>query len=251
MTLRRIVTVCALVVWVAPGAQADPQTRAVKDEASQAALSGAPWTDAEDALRVSMSRELARLESRPSDWSEALGALVTSRMTGDWQRRALRRRLEDAIAVGDVTFLATPNGWTYLAVLIDLFSRKVVGWATSETNNTALALAALNMAAHHRQPKPGLIHHTDRGAPYASSDYQERLSALGATASMSRKGNCYDNAVSESFFGTLKAALGERFESHCDAHNRLFEFIEVFYDGIRHHFVLGYRSPRAFERLES
>ncbi len=102
MTLRRIVTVCALVVWVAPGAQADPQTRAVKDEASQAALSGAPWAEAEDALRVSMSRELSRLESRPLDWSEALSALETSRMTGDWQRRALRRRLEDAITVGDV-----------------------------------------------------------------------------------------------------------------------------------------------------
>lgn len=160
-------------------------------------------------------------------------------------------KTRDAVWVGDVTFLATPNGWTYLAVLIDLFSRKVVGWATSETNDTALVLAALNMAAHHRQPKPGLIHHTDRGAPYASADYRERLSALGATASMSRKGNCYDNAVSESFFGTLKAELGERFESHRDAHNRLFEFIEVFYNGIRRHSALGYRSPRAFERLES
>ena len=107
------------------------------------------------------------------------------------------------------------------------------------------------MATHHRQPKPGLIHHTDRGAPTASTETRERLTVLGATASMSRKGNCFDNDVSESFFGTLKAELGERFESHRDAHNRLFDLIEVFYNGIRRHSVLGYHSPRAFKRLES
>ncbi|MCK6515669.1 IS3 family transposase [Myxococcota bacterium] len=155
----------------------------------------------------------------------------------------------DTAWVGDVTFLANPEGWTYLAVLLDLFSRKVVGWATSKTNDTALALAALNMAAQHRQPKPGLIHHTDRGSPYASADYRRRLTELGAVQSMSRKGNCYDNAVSESFFGTLKTELGERFESHSDAQRRLFDYIEVFYNGTRRHSAIGYQSPRAFERL--
>jgi putative transposase len=155
----------------------------------------------------------------------------------------------DTAWVGDVTFLANPEGWTYLAVLLDLFSRKVVGWATSKTNDTALALAALNMAAQHRQPKPGLIHHTDRGSPYASADYRRRLTELGAVQSMSRKGNCYDNAVSESFFGTLKTELGERFGSHSDAQRRLFETIEVFYNGTRRHSAIGYQSPRAFERL--
>ena len=155
----------------------------------------------------------------------------------------------DTAWVGDVTFLANPEGWTYLAVILDLFSRKVVGWATSKTNDTALALAALNMAAQHRQPKPGLIHHTDRGSPYASADYRRRLAELGAVQSMSRKGNCYDNAVSESFFGTLKTELGERFESHSDAQRRLFDYIEVFYNGTRRHSAIGYQSPRAFERL--
>ncbi len=155
----------------------------------------------------------------------------------------------DTAWVGDVTFLANPEGWTALAVLLDLFSRKVVGWATSKTNDTALALAALNMAAQHRQPKPGLIHHTDRGSPYASADYRRRLTELGAVQSMSRKGNCYDNAVSESFFGTLKTELGERFESHSDAQRRLFDYIEVFYNGTRRHSAIGYQSPRAFERL--
>ena len=107
------------------------------------------------------------------------------------------------------------------------------------------------MAVTHRQPKSGLIHHTDGGAIYTSADYRDHLTALGATPSMSRKGNCYDNAVSESFFGTLKTELGERFESHRDAHHQLFEYIEVFYNGIRRHSALGYISPRAFERLAS
>jgi putative transposase len=107
------------------------------------------------------------------------------------------------------------------------------------------------MAKHHRQPKPGLVHHTDRGAPIASAEIRERLSALGATSCMSRNWNCHDNAFSERFFGTLKADFGERFENHHRAHNQLFDLIEIFYNGVRYHSALGYHSPRAFELLES
>ncbi len=107
------------------------------------------------------------------------------------------------------------------------------------------------MAAHNHQPKPGLVHHTDRGAPIASAETRERQSALGATASMSRKGNFHDNAVSVSFLGTLKVEFGGRSESHHHAHNQLFDLIEIFYNGVRYHSALGYHSPRAFERLDS
>ena len=125
----------------------------------------------------------------------------------------------------------------------------MVGWATSKTNDTTLALAALSMAARHRQPQPSLLHHTDRGPPYASEEHRRRLAALGAAQSMSRKGSCHDNAVLESFFGTLKNELGERFERHSDAQRRLFDYIKVFYNGTPRHSAIGYHSPRAFERL--
>jgi transposase InsO family protein len=107
--------------------------------------------------------------------------------------------------VGDVTYVWTAEGWLYLAVLLDLFSRRVVGWATSDTNDTALALAALDHALQSRHPRTGLVHHTDRGSPYASEDYRAALARQGIVASMSRTGDCYDNAVAESFFASVKA----------------------------------------------
>ena len=110
-------------------------------------------------------------------------------------------------------------------------------------------MAALNTAAQHRQPKPSLIHHADRGSPTASADTRRRLAELGAVQSVSRKGNCDDNAVSESLFGTLKIELGERFERHSDALRRLFDTIEVFDNGTRRHSAIGHQSPRALERL--
>jgi transposase InsO family protein len=106
--------------------------------------------------------------------------------------------------VGDITFIPTAQGWLYLAVLLDLFSRRVVGWAMSETIDRSLCLSALRMALRNCKPKAGLLHHTDRGSQYASLDYQAALRAAGAVSSMSRKGNCWDNAVAESFFATLK-----------------------------------------------
>jgi putative transposase len=151
--------------------------------------------------------------------------------------------------VGDVTYIATSEGWLYLAVLLDLFSRRVVGWATSATNDRALALAALDRALRHRRPGTGLLHHTDRGSPYASEDYRAALARRGLVASMSRTGDCFDNAVAESFFATLKAEHvdHQHFASREVAHASLADYIENFYNPARRHSSLGYVSPIEFE----
>jgi transposase InsO family protein len=149
---------------------------------------------------------------------------------------------------GDVTYLRTPDGWLYLAVILDLFSRRVVGWALSPFNDRRLALRALESAVRRRRPHAGLVHHTDQGSPYASEDYQEALARRGMTCSMSRRGNCYDNAVVESWFGMFKTELGETFESFADAQLKTFDYIEAFYNTRRRHSALGYLSPAEFER---
>lgn len=151
---------------------------------------------------------------------------------------------------GDVTYIATAMGWVYLAVLLDLFSRRVVGWAMSATNDTELALAALYRAVRSRGAVPsGLVHHTDRGSPYASDDYRKALAALGMVASMSRKGDCWDNAVAESFFSTLRAELvdDERYATPEAAERSIGEYIEQFYNLERLHSHLDYVSPIEFE----
>jgi transposase InsO family protein len=152
--------------------------------------------------------------------------------------------------VGDVTFLPTAEGWLYLAVLLDLHSRRVVGWAMSERNDENLTLAALRMAIDQRQPPPGLLHHTDRGTTYASGRYQDELAAHGMVCSMSRKGNCWDNAVAESFFSTLdiECANQRPFSSRRAARREVIEYILGFYNPTRLHSSLGYMSPMEFER---
>jgi transposase InsO family protein len=152
---------------------------------------------------------------------------------------------------GDVTEITTGSGKLYLAVILDLCSRFVVGWALSACNDRYLALRALDVALRRRRPGAGLLHHTDQGSPYASEDYQRVLSAHGITCSMSRRGNCYDNAVVESFFSTLKAEIGERFLNHGAAKHLLFDYIEVFYNRQRRHSSLGYMSPAEYESLKS
>ena len=149
---------------------------------------------------------------------------------------------------GDVTFLRTPYGFVYLAVVIDLFSRFVIGWAVSAVNDRNLALSALRMALKRRCPGPGLLHHTDQGSPYASEDYQRALDDSGILCSMSRRGNCYDNAAVESFFSTLKTELGEDFESASDVKTQAFDYIEIFYNQQRMHSALGQESPADYER---
>lgn len=151
--------------------------------------------------------------------------------------------------VGDVTAVWTSSGWLYLAVLLDLFSRSVVGWATSAHNDTKLALAALERAVERRRPRSGLLHHTDRGSPYASLDYQARLGRLGMIQSMSRTGDCWDNAVAESFFASLKGEeLDHRWiASHSAATRIISEYIENFYNPVRRHSTLDYQSPYEYE----
>jgi putative transposase len=151
--------------------------------------------------------------------------------------------------VGDVTFIQTGEGWLYLAVLLDLFSRRVVGWAASATNDRELALAALAVAVRARRPLPGLLHHTDRGSPYASHDYRDALEPQGVVASMSRTGDCYDNAVAESFFATLKGELvdHEQYATRRSAVLSIGDYIEHFYNTARRHSHLGYLSPIEFE----
>jgi putative transposase len=165
----------------------------------------------------------------------------------------LNRRFEpgepNRVWVADITYIATAEGWLYLAAVLDLGSRKMVGWATADHLRSELAQRALSNALEHRQPTGPVLHHSDRGVQYACDAYQERLRANGFEVSMSRKGNCYDNAVMESFFGTLKQELVYRrtYRTREEANRSLFEYIEVFYNRRRLHSTLGYLSPVQYE----
>jgi len=151
--------------------------------------------------------------------------------------------------VGDTTeFAIGESRKLYLAAILDLFSRFVVGWAISIANDRHLTIQALEMALKRRCPETGLLHHSDRGSPYASEDYQAILEAHGITCSMSRRGDCYDNAVMEAFFSTVKIELSDRFDSGDAAKRALFQYIEVFYNQRRRHSTLGYISPAVFEQ---
>jgi transposase InsO family protein len=151
----------------------------------------------------------------------------------------------------DITYIPTAEGWLYLAVVLDLYSRRIVGWAMSDSLQRPLVLAALQMALDTRQPPPGLLHHSDRGSQYASRDYQALLTQYQMQGSMSRKGNCYDNAPTESFFGTLKTELVHHchYQTQAEAKTDLFEYIEVFYNRVRRHSALQYLSPVNYENL--
>lgn len=149
----------------------------------------------------------------------------------------------DRVWAGDITYLRTMEGWLYLAVLIDLYSRRVVGWAVSTRLTLDLVEAALKRALYERVPGPGLMHHSDRGSQYTSADYQRELERHHVTVSMSRKGDCWDNAVVESFFATLKAELGDTFSSRKAARIALFDYIEIFYNRKRRHTSVGGIPP--------
>ena len=152
--------------------------------------------------------------------------------------------------VSDITYLATLEGWLYLAVVLDLFSRRVVGWATSDRLGEGVALEALGMGIARCRPRPGLLHHSDRGSQYASVEYRAVLAAYGMQRSMSELGSCWDNAVAESFFATLKIEVGQpgAWRTRADASHTVFDYIELFYNCERRHSTLGYLSPLAFER---
>jgi putative transposase len=159
----------------------------------------------------------------------------------------------DRAWVTDITFVWTAQGWLYLAVILDLFSRRVVGWATSQNVDRHLALAALDTALARRRPAAGLVHHSDRGSTYASSDYRKALDARGLECSMSRKGDCWDNAVAESFFSTLKRELEgiDDFESRAGAALSIGDYIDGFYNVQRRHSAINYTSPVEFELIHS
>jgi len=150
----------------------------------------------------------------------------------------------------DITALPTREGWTYLAVVLDLYARRVVGWAVADTLATRLVLTAVTRALATRRVAPGLIHHSDRGSQYASAAYQAVLAAQGVQSSMSRVGDCWDNAPVESFFASLKRELihDERYTTRDEARASIFEYVEVFYNRVRRHSSLGYVSPAEFER---
>ena len=152
--------------------------------------------------------------------------------------------------VSDLTYVPTRQGWAYLAVVLDLASRRVVGWAVGDSLAAELALDALQMALDERQPAPGLVHHSDRGVQYACTVYRERLAAHGVDVSMSRRGNCYDNAVAESFFATLERELIDRrdWPTRAEAARAIFDYIATWYNTRRLHSTLNYQSPAAYER---
>ncbi len=158
----------------------------------------------------------------------------------------------NTIYVGDITYIPTREGWLYLAVVIDLFSRSVVGWSMGSRMTASLVNSALLMAIWKRKPAKGLIFHSDRGSQYASDSYQKTLSRHGVNPSMSRKGNCWDNAVAESFFHTLKIELVHHcnYETRAAARTSIFEYIEVFYNRQRSHSVNGYEAPLVYESMQ-
>jgi putative transposase len=168
-------------------------------------------------------------------------------------RNLLERRFEvmapNQAWASDITYIPTEQGWLFLAVVMDLCSRRIVGWSMSRRIDTALALAALRMALEDRRPAAGLLHHSDRGVQYAAGEYQALLAQHRVVPSMSRTGDCWDNAVVESFFSSLKTELMAKgsFKSTDEAQARLFEYLEVFYNRRRLHSTLGYRSPEVYE----
>lgn len=165
-------------------------------------------------------------------------------------QRQFQAPIPDRIWAGDSTFIRTRQGFLHLAVLLDLHSRRVVGWSMGERPNLPLTMAALDMALLQRQPQEGLIHHTDQGSLYSAHAYREKLQAHGLQPSMSRRGNCYDNAVAESFFSTLKNELVHHcdFQTRDEARAAIFEYIEIFYNRQRRHQTLDYVSPVQFEQ---
>lgn len=201
--------------------------------------------------RVARLRRLAGIEAR-----RKLRFRITtqSRQSQPVVPNLLQQRFEvgrpNRIWVGDITFIPTRQGWLYLATLLDLFGRRVVGWSMHHLLDSKLVLDALTMALYTRRPKPGLVHHTDRGRQYVIGTYTQLLKAHGLHQSMSSKGNCYDNACAESFFSSLKNELTHfrNFTTREEAKAAIFDYIEIFYNRQRLHQTLGYLSPVEFER---
>jgi transposase InsO family protein len=180
-------------------------------------------------------------------------ATPEARVAANILQRQFEVTAPDRAYVGDITYLSTAQGWLYLAVVIDLFSRAVVGWAMAEHMRTPLVNHALMMAIQRRRPPPGLVMHTDQGSQYGADSYLAILARHSIQPSMSRKGDCWDNAVIESFFHSLKTELiyPERFENRAQAQQTIFEYIEVFYNRQRRHSTIGYLAPLVYEQTHT
>jgi transposase InsO family protein len=195
---------------------------------------------------------LAARHKRPSHpkttCADPTRPVVPNRLAQDFTTEAPNQKW-----LGDITYIPTAEGWLYLAAVLDLYSRRIVGWALAQTMTTDLVAAALNMALGRRLPAAGLLHHTDRGSQYTSRAYQDVLTTHGVVASLSGTGYCYDNAPMESFFATLKAELISRttYATRAAARQDIVWYIEGFYNATRRHSALGYRSPLDFERARA
>jgi putative transposase len=189
----------------------------------------------------SKSKRRSRLQTTDSRHNNPVAANILNREF--YPDRA------DEVWTADITYVPTAQGWLYLAVVLDLFSRRIIGWATADHLRAELTCDALEMALTHRRPAGELLHHSDRDSQYASRTYQDLLARHGIEPSMSRAGNCHDNAVTESFFSTLKGELThhETYTGREEARSSIFEYIEVFYNRKRLHSTLGYRSPVNYE----
>jgi putative transposase len=199
----------------------------------------------ERALRSMGIRAVNRRRSRVTTTSSPLHQAAENHLARDFTASRPDERW-----VTDISYIWTAEGWSYLAVILDLFSRGVVGWALDTTLSTQLPLVALDMAIRRRHPGNGLLHHSDRGCQYTSAEYRGVLDKLGVTVSMSRKGNCWDNAVAESFFATLKKELIYRrtWATRIELRDTVFDYIEVFYNRHRLHSSIGYKTPAMVER---
>jgi putative transposase len=191
-----------------------------------------------------------RSVSRRRAWKRS-GIAGSEVVAANTLRRAFSATRPNEKWVSDITYVPTRQGWLYVAVLMDLYSRRIVGWAMDEQMTTTLTLSALEMALQQRPVPVGLLHHSDRGSQYGAMAYQQRLATRGIRCSMSRPGNCWDNAVVESFFATLKTELlsaEPTYRTRQEARTAIFEYVEGFYNRTRRHSTLGYLSPAEFER---
>jgi putative transposase len=198
-----------------------------------------------------LMRENAIRAKTVKKWRATTDSAHTLPVAANALNRQFSVAAPNRVWAGDITYVFTKEGWLYLAVVLDLYSRAVIGWAMGSRLTAELATEALTLALWRRKPKPGLLHHSDRGVQYASYDYQRALAEAGITCSMSRKANCWDNACVESFFGTLKKELihDRRHLTREEVKRDIFEWIEVFYNRQRRHSTLGYRSPAEFEAM--
>jgi putative transposase len=189
-------------------------------------------------IRAEVKRSFRRTTDSKHNYSLAANLLIQQSQT-------------ERLWASDITFVPTREGWLYVAAIMNVRSRKIIGLSMHDRLNEELTAAALKQAVARQKPVEGLIHHSDRGRQYASYAYQALLRRYGITPSMSRSGNCYDNAYMESFFGTLKRELvyGERYRTRHEARLSIFEYVEVFYNRIRKHSAIGYRSPEQHEQL--